>query len=103
MEIGETLYCGVRFCGGCNARYDRSDALEKIKSHFAGKVRFDYAKEGEDYDFILVIGGCTNCCASYGQYRYAGEPVKMWDAAGIERVFEIVEKLMETRPHSPKR
>ncbi len=36
------MICGVRFCGGCNPRYDRGKALEKIK------------EQNEDVDFRIA-------------------------------------------------
>ena len=77
---------GVRFCGGCNPRYDRGKALEDIKRKAAGNADFEIAQEGVLYDRILVIGGCSNCCASYDQFTSTGGVLKMWDESHIERV-----------------
>ena len=77
---------GVRFCGGCNPRYDRGKALADIQSKAADNADFENAQEGVLYDRILVIGGCSNCCASYEQFVSAGGVLKMWDESHIERV-----------------
>jgi len=86
------LHIGVKFCGGCNPRYDRVEALYKLKERFEDKVDFDYAKENEDYDVLLVIGGCTNCCASFEQYNSRYGTLKMWEEAAISRISEDIEK-----------
>ena len=58
---------GVRFCGGCNPTYDRSKLAQRLtKKHKEWDVSI--AEEGKHYDLILVIGGCTSCCASYEQF-----------------------------------
>ncbi len=80
---------GVRFCGGCNPRFERGEAYKEIKSRLEN-VDFQLAEEGAYYDTILVIGGCSACCASYEQFDYKYEEVKMWDSSHIE---EVVEKL----------
>lgn len=94
METNIPLHCGVKFCGGCNPRYERMDALAKLKAFFKGKVDFDYAKENIDYDVLLVIGGCTNCCASHEQYEARKGTLKMWEEASIERISESIEKII---------
>lgn len=88
------MTCGVKFCGGCNPRYDRGDALNTIKKHFAGKVDFVIAQEGHTYDCLLIIGGCTNCCASFKQYSWKTQYIKMWDKEHFDSVVEAIENLI---------
>ena len=68
---------GVKFCGGCNPRYNRKEYLELIKKHNSDK-EFEIADEDNKYDFLLVIGGCPSCCASYNQYDF-DNLVKVWE------------------------
>lgn len=89
------MRCGVRFCGGCNPKYDRGGALEAIRAHFAGRMEFVIAEEGVSYDLLLVIGGCTACCASHSQFTTLRVPLKMWDKA---HTATIIEKLEEVLP-----
>lgn len=88
------MVCGVRFCGGCNPRYERGDALERIRKYFSGRVDFRYAEEGVMYDLLLVIGGCSSCCASHCQYETKGDRVIMWDQSHIEEVIERIESII---------
>jgi len=81
---------GVKYCGGCNPRYERGKALEVIKNQFIDGVSFDHAKEDMTYDVLLVIGGCTNCCASYEEYKANMGVVKMWDEGHIEEMISII-------------
>lgn len=71
---------GVRFCGGCNPRYDRG-AFYKETVEANSQHDFFIAEEGENYDKILVIGGCPACCAAYEQYNYS-EVKKVWGEVG---------------------
>jgi hypothetical protein len=86
---------GIKFCGGCNPRYDRSGALGKIRAHFEkdaddfakdniekGKAIFDFAKDGGKYDLLLVICGCSNQCASTDEYTF-GAKISIGGAADI--------------------
>lgn len=78
------MLVGVKFCGGCNPRYDRGKALADIKKEMQGQAEFVVAEEGGEYDYLLVIGGCTNCCASYSQYKAQNDTIRMWDNGHIE-------------------
>jgi hypothetical protein len=84
------MKCGVRFCGGCNSRFDRGEAYEKIRTQLKDEIEFDYAKEDDLYDVILVIGGCTNCCASYDQYRTKRGVVKVYDSEDVDKTIQIL-------------
>ncbi|MBK5246031.1 MAG: hypothetical protein JJE49_02005 [Peptostreptococcaceae bacterium] len=84
------MKCGVRFCGGCNPRYDRGTAYEIIKQNLQEKIQFEYAQEGVTYDILLVIGGCTNCCASYEQYIAKRGLIKIWDMDEIDKTIKIL-------------
>jgi len=95
VEKDKILNCGVKFCGGCNSRYERMDALKDIKSALEGRVNFEYANEEGSYDFILVIGGCTNRCASFTQYKFQREVIKMWDLSCVSRVISEIEEYIK--------
>lgn len=85
------MKCGVRFCGGCNPRYNRREALEEIEKHFKD-MDFVNAEEGVPHDLLLVIGGCSNCCASYEQFEANKGVVKMWDKTHIEQICDEIKK-----------
>lgn len=85
------MKCGVRFCGGCNPRYDRGAALEEIKKHFK-EVDFVHAAEGVSHDLLLVIGGCSNCCADFDQFKTEGGVLKIWDLDHMDRLYDEIEE-----------
>ncbi len=88
--------CGVKFCGGCNPRYDRGRVYEKIREALGGRLDFQIARETDEdgmpveYDLLLVLGGCGSCCASVEQYRVTGPLIRLWE---VERVEECVHRL----------
>ncbi|MBQ6496553.1 MAG: hypothetical protein IJI74_05215 [Firmicutes bacterium] len=79
------MKCGVKFCGGCNPRYDRGAAYREIKEELKD-IDFVHAEEDVPVDNLLVIGGCTACCASYEQYDVKDQVFKMWDKDHIENI-----------------
>lgn len=91
------MKCGIKFCGGCNPRYERGVASREIQADLES-IDFSHAQEGVPYDGLLVIGGCPACCASYAQYEVAdGQVVKMWDRAHIEDVERVLSAWQEAK------
>jgi hypothetical protein len=98
---------GVKFCGGCNPRYDRSGELDKILDHFAkdsddfgadkiekGKALFGFAKDGGKYDVLLVVCGCTNLCASTDEYTF-DEAITIGETGNVQAVCRRIDELKE--------
>ena len=79
------MKCGVKFCGGCNPHYQRGDAYRRIASDIP-EIVFEHAEEGVEYDVLLVIGGCTACCAGYDQYTVKDDVIKMWSEDQINDI-----------------
>lgn len=52
---------GVRYCGGCNPRFDRVAGVEAL-ARACPSVGFRAAEPGREYGVLLVVGGCTACC-----------------------------------------
>lgn len=55
------LHCTVKFCGGCNPRYDRGEAYQKIRGALSDCAEFSLPVEGAHYDVLLIVRGCTGC------------------------------------------
>lgn len=89
------MKCGVKFCGGCNPRYERGAAYREIKEQLKKSVDFAYAEDDVTYDNLLVIGGCTACCASYSQYTVRNQVIKMWDETHIDNIVKELTHLTE--------
>lgn len=53
---------GVRYCGGCNPRYDRVALVKRLEGFFPG-AEFVPAQDGTSYPAALVIYGCPARCA----------------------------------------
>ena len=70
------------------AKIENGETLQPRKIKEIAKV----LDENERYDILLVIGGCTSCCASYEQYDVKGEVYKVWDISQVE---DIQNKLTE--------
>jgi hypothetical protein len=86
------MLIGIKYCGGCNPRYNRGEAFETIKKRMRGKVKLAIADESIEYDYLLVIGGCTKCCASYCQYNVKNDIIFIWNEDHIDRAITNIEE-----------
>ncbi|WP_125153254.1 hypothetical protein [Clostridium rectalis] len=55
---------GIKYCGGCNPRYNRKDVIKKLEKEYKDLI-FQLAMENQIYDLIIVLCGCTSCCAGH--------------------------------------
>lgn len=59
------LRAAIKFCGGCNPRYDRGARYEDFQKRLASIATFELPREGVHYDFLLIIAGCHACPYEY--------------------------------------
>lgn len=52
---------GLKYCGGCNPRYDRVALVGRIRDSLGGGVEF-VPWDGKDASLILVVTGCETAC-----------------------------------------
>lgn len=57
------MVCGVKYCGGCNPRYNRTNFFNKVKK-ICSEIDFQYVQPDIEYDHLLVIQGCPSKCAT---------------------------------------
>ncbi len=85
------LKCAVKFCGGCNPRYDRGDVYKKIRGALSDKILFSYPEYGESYDMLLIIKGCTGCPYMYEEIN-AKRRIVITDSPQLETLLSDMQK-----------
>ena len=76
---------GVKYCGGCNPRYDRVKALDRLRSQLVHH-RFFLTDEEQEMDVLLVLAGCGAACAEVDSYAPAYGILWLKGPECIERV-----------------
>lgn len=61
------MKCAVKYCGGCNSRFDRGACVRKLEAELGFKL--EAVRPEESYDVLYVICGCTSRCADISAYR----------------------------------
>ncbi len=51
----------VKYCGGCNPRYDRAAAVKRLEKTLGEKL--SAARPGVSYERVFVVCGCMARCA----------------------------------------
>lgn len=86
------LRCTVKFCGGCNPRYDRGLAYNTVRNALTQAASFSYPEDGVHYDVLLIIRGCTGCPYLYEEID-AAHRVILTDAEDIQPAIEQILQL----------
>ena len=58
---------GIKYCGGCNPRYDRVAAVRELEKRHP-EWQIEPAGDGGQ-EYILVVCGCTAVCAAHDSLR----------------------------------
>lgn len=53
---------GIKFCGGCQSKFDRGDTYETLIKRIKN-ANFEYVEKNGIYDILVVISGCQIQCA----------------------------------------
>lgn len=80
---------GIKYCGGCNARYDRIKLFEKLQKKFS-KDSFEYIREDQIYDHLIVICGCPSRCADISSIQVKGDTFKIYDESQMNALIHFV-------------
>lgn len=56
------MIVGIKYCGGCQNRYNRTEFVEAVKDANPD-LQFRVVNEDAVVDYLLVINGCTAACA----------------------------------------
>ena len=90
--MADKAQVGVRYCGGCNPRYDRVALVRRIGDFFP-EAEFVTAQPGVKYQAVLVVCGCLARCADVSDLAVpAGRQICL---SGWEDLLPAKEKLTE--------
>ena len=86
------LRCTVKFCGGCNPRYDRGKAYDAVRTSLSQDAVFELPQDGAHYDVLLIIRGCTGCEYLYEEID-ADRRLLIENAADVPVVIEQIKQI----------
>lgn len=89
---------GIKFCGGCNPRYDRRKALTELQNHFPG---IEWVTDSAAIcDFWLVACGCARECVDVSKLIASKKVLVLANTMDYRNAAEELET--ELRQHKDK-
>ncbi|MBU3190948.1 hypothetical protein K9O30_17240 [Clostridium bowmanii] len=84
---------GIKYCGGCNPTYDRTDVASRLKKHSGFNHNIELAKQGTIYDVIVIICGCICACADHQNLEAKYEKVCIISESDIIKLLNNIDKI----------
>ena len=60
---------GVKYCGGCNPRIDRSKFVDELKKMLSGDLSLAIGCGTEKWELGILVCGCPTACADRPETR----------------------------------
>ncbi len=60
---------GVKYCGGCNPRIDRSKFVDELRKMLAGDLSLAIGCNTEKWQLGILVCGCSAACADRPETR----------------------------------
>ncbi|MGF6906934.1 hypothetical protein [Fusobacterium sp. PH5-44] len=86
------MVVGIKFCGGCNSKYDRTRAFNNMKSKL-GNYEFKYINNEETFDYVVVICGCHVMCASHADIKYNKDKFVIQSDLDAQKIIDYLKYL----------
>ena len=81
---------GLRYCGGCNPRFDRVALVRELVRRFP-QAAFSPAQPGSRYAAVLAVCGCSAQCA--GREDLDGEVLVLWSPEQFDQAARRLQTL----------
>ncbi|MGH4117654.1 hypothetical protein [Clostridium sp.] len=86
---------GIKYCGGCNPRYDRADLVSKLKEYIGDGHTIETAKQEIIYDVVVVLSGCTSACANHHNLEAKYEKIFVSSESDYIKLLNIIDKIKD--------
>lgn len=86
---------GIKYCGGCNPRYDRTALVSRLKKYVGEGHSIETAKQGIIYDIIVVLFGCTSACANHENLKAKYEKIYITSESDNVKLLNIIDKIKD--------
>ena len=87
---------GVKYCGGCNPRFDRRALVARLRQSFPEHdIREGLSAQAEHFapDLALILNGCSSACADHDDFTGSLGKVVIDSAEGYDEVLAAINLL----------
>lgn len=85
----------VKYCGGCNPRYDRRAVTERLRAAFPQTEFVEMGDDEGEFDHVIVLCGCPAACASHEGLRGIHGKTVVDSAEESEKLESILRSIPE--------
>lgn len=85
------MKAGIKFCGGCNPRYDRGSQTTGLRERLK-EVQWVSGDDSQVCDFWLIICGCSRACVSTESLSAKQQIMVIKSRMDFSRAEEIIRK-----------
>lgn len=86
---------GIKYCGGCNPHYDRTDVAKKLQRDFPQINVGSAASSPGAHDLIIVANGCHSACANHVGLNGKYGKVILTSGENYAALAEVIRQLIE--------
>jgi len=89
------MIAGVKFCGGCNPKYDRKLVHDILKKEYTN-IKYQPVSsnsESYEYDLVIVFCGCSANCADYKKYKSKTKYIVINSKEEIDKVKNEIDEV----------
>jgi hypothetical protein len=84
---------GIKYCGGCNPKYDRVLIASRFKADIGCGNSVEAVKEGTIYDIVVVLCGCCCACANTENIKVIYQKVYVTSESDYEKLLVVIDKI----------
>lgn len=88
------LNIGIKYCGGCNPRYNRGAFVAGLIVKYEKKVKIEPIKEEAVYDMIIIMNGCSSGCVNESVLKHKGKFLSVASSGDFTLVYEEIDKII---------
>jgi len=85
----------VKFCGGCNPRYDRSAFYRHLQEDFPQVEFHTDTNRAASSDLILIFEGCERACAAFSDELAQRECFCIFSVNDYEPLHQKIEHMIK--------
>lgn len=88
---------GVKYCGGCNPRYERGGIVRRLRKEYSGYpgVEIEPMQPQKTYDLVLFISGCRAECVKLQADKRKKNAIAVHQESDYDKIRNFMERCDE--------
>ncbi|MBS4536742.1 hypothetical protein GOQ29_14050 [Clostridium sp. D2Q-14] len=83
----------VKYCGGCNVRYDRKSVIERLKEDYLD-INIITRINNEMCHFVVILSGCMSSCIKHEELKGINGKMVIKDIEDYQKLKSKLDKML---------